>query len=267
MYFFKGSPPEKCQQLSAEFDKATIGHLKSVNYFLSNTSSLAATLRRAVPWGCGSGGWVGIGEPQHLHGSPSDSSWGGWSENPGSWPPGCPSHTTPTALLQPILHCEFHESLFPSDSKILKHFQWIIQFMLQNGEWRSLPFFGTLLCSVSWCFMWIVVAFFLTECTYQQFRHTKTERTEMSARAYAKGLFGSTAQVYFPPPLDPDPILKVLCSPYITFLSICYQVLMCYNSFLPLTNYYVSCCTPHSFLYYSCVLPLSCYIRALPNWF
>ncbi|KAK3875050.1 hypothetical protein Pcinc_020037 [Petrolisthes cinctipes] len=40
------------------------------------------------------------------------------------------------------------------------------------------------------------------------FRHTKSERTEMSARAYAEGVFGSSAQVYFPPPLDPDPVLK-----------------------------------------------------------
>ncbi|KAK7051127.1 PHOsphatase [Halocaridina rubra] len=50
-----------------------------------------------------------------------------------------------------------------------------------------------------------------------KFRHTKTQRTEASARAYAKGLFGEESDmVYMPRPLDPDPLIKFydVCSKY-----------------------------------------------------
>ncbi|KAK8738011.1 hypothetical protein OTU49_004346 [Cherax quadricarinatus] len=49
-----------------------------------------------------------------------------------------------------------------------------------------------------------------------KFRHTATQRTEASARSYAQGLFGS--DVYMPPPIDPDPLLKYyeVCTSYQT---------------------------------------------------
>ncbi|XP_050732117.1 multiple inositol polyphosphate phosphatase 1-like isoform X2 [Eriocheir sinensis] len=49
-----------------------------------------------------------------------------------------------------------------------------------------------------------------------KFRHTATQRTEASARAYAKGLF-SDDSAYLPLPLDPDPLLKFydVCDKYL----------------------------------------------------
>lgn len=51
-----------------------------------------------------------------------------------------------------------------------------------------------------------------------KFRHTASQRTKASARAYARGLFGETGDtIYMPEPLDPDPVIKFydLCSKYI----------------------------------------------------